>query len=1399
MAPTRSVKVVLTANASQFMSTLGQASNASKQFGQNLSGSISKNEQSLNKLAGGAGKVGLGLAVGLGAAVNSAAGFDQAMSRVAASGDDARGSLDSLRTAAIDAGAKTSFSANEAAAGIENLAKAGVSANDILGGGLSGTLDLAAAGQLGVADAAEIAATAMTQFNLSGEQIPHVADLLAAGAGKAQGSVEDIGMALKQSGLVASSFGISIEDTTGTLAAFADAGLIGSDAGTSFKSMLQQLANPSKESAAQMKELGIAAYDTQGNFVGVTDLAGQLQDKMSKLTPAVRDQALAQIFGSDAVRAANVLYKEGAGGLQTYIDQTNDAGYAAKSAGILMDNLKGDLEGLSGSFQTALINLGKGADGPLRKLTQGLTDAVNKFGAMDGSSQETALRVGAVGAASLLAVSGVSKLAMSANDTLSAFRDLRTNSPGAAKAVSGVGKAAGAAAIAFAALQGVGIVTRQFRDNFVPSIEESNKALLDLAATGKTADLDKLFDFDIAGFGSDALKGANDVDGLGMALTRIKDSGSIATGGLDLLRTKIDGFIGTTGVLTGVRDQFAALDKSLTTLPADEAAAAFKKVADAAAAQGLPVKDLTALFPAYAEQTRESARANEYHYTSAQTLADAMGGKIPSALKAARTAMSKTITTTDGVTLSTDTLEGKTEELRVAQGKLAAETQKVINKFTILKNGALDQEDANNAWQASIDAVKQSVKENGKSLDSHSAKGRANRSVVKDMITALDAKVTADFKADVATMGLKKATEKASEALRVGKKRIDETTGAAKLSKDEVKRMQDRFLQTPKELKTQVKTPGSDAAKEEIRKLQERIADLKNKDVAVDVKLSSNYKKVKADFDLKFPQSRALGGPILNLSGKGRKGVDTELVLAAYGEHMLDNQDVEAMGGHEGVYRIRQAAKRGELRGFKNGGAVTRSVNVNTDSSPVPALVDMSAWSKQIGSYMAKSAVATMQSQVTAAAKAAQAESYAGGSYGAPGAGKYGGSRLNSEQLKNAAIIASVGSSMGERAIRVGLMTALQESTLRNLSGGDRDSVGLFQQRAPWGPFSARHNPRESAKMFFHGGRGGQRGLDDIPDWQRLSNGAAAQRVQVSAFPGAYAKWSDEASAILGSLKAGGGGGGGGGNVGTGSSRRVRWKGGNFTEKFVNTLKAAERISGQTFSVTQGGFRPRTSYSGTSHQGDAVDLPWYGSNVVNALRKVNVAAWHRSPYQGPWNHHIHGVPLPGAGYPKGSAVWQGQDYRRGGNGLSAGGLVPGWSPNPKADNIPIMATAREFMQPVRAVDYYGVEAMEALRRLSIPRDELKRLLGRKGLTPRTVDPSHGPVGMADGGLLRRKIVQPSYAAPAPFYRTAFATAGAAPTRPGPVFTGDFHGPSAEDIGRDVMARQRRWDALHPTW
>ena len=128
---------------------------------------------------------------------------------------------------------------------------------------------------------------------------------------------------------------------------------------------------------------------------------------------------------------------------------------------------------------------------------------------------------------------------------------------------------------------------------------------------------------------------------------------------------------------------------------------------------------------------------------------------------------------------------------------------------------------------------------------------------------------------------------------------------------------------------------------------------------------------------------------------------------------------------------------------------------------------------------------------------------------------------LNAEQRMNAAVIVRVGHAVGvgERGIMIALMAAMQESSLKNLNYGDRDSLGLFQQRAGWGSAQQRRDPDYAARAFFGGPTGPNKssppGLLDIEGWQAMGPGAAAQAVQVSAFPRAYEKWETIARAFL--------------------------------------------------------------------------------------------------------------------------------------------------------------------------------------------------------------------------------------------------------------------------------------------
>ena len=404
----RTVGVKLIADIGDYLGKLREAGRATRDFAEELDKAAKAG--ALDRVADSALRAGAALTAGVGLAITAGARFEQQMSGVAAATGLAGDELSLLAEAARKAGADTQYSAAEAAGAITELAKAGVEASDILSGGLTGALALAASGQIDVGEAAEIAASAMTQFGLSGKDVMHIADLLAAGAGKAQGGVIDMAYALKQAGLVASQTGLSIEETTGTLTAFAAAGLLGSDAGTSMRTMLLRLAAPTGEAARLMKDLGIEAFDARGEFVGMVEWAGRLERGLAHMTDEQRQATLAVIFGQDAIRAANVVYAQGEEGIRRWIEAVNDQGFATRQAAALTDNLMGDIERLTGSLETLFITSSEGANSGLRVLVQMADFLVDAIGAIPSPILNTVTVLGGLTGASLLAFGATTKL-----------------------------------------------------------------------------------------------------------------------------------------------------------------------------------------------------------------------------------------------------------------------------------------------------------------------------------------------------------------------------------------------------------------------------------------------------------------------------------------------------------------------------------------------------------------------------------------------------------------------------------------------------------------------------------------------------------------------------------------------------------------------------------------------------------------------------------------------------------------------------------------------------------------------------------------------------------------------------------------------------------------------------
>lgn len=473
MAENKNIVIRLMADTASYEAAMTRAGSTAKTVASGMENTGRKSAL----IASGMTAAGLAVAAFGVAAVKMAADFDQQMSTVQANTGATSAQMDQLRAAAIEAGASTVYSASDSADAINDLGKAGMSVTDILTGGLSGALNLAASDGMAVGDAAEYMANALSMFHLKGSQASQVADTLAAGAGKAVGNVSDFGEALNNCGAQANSFGMNVQETTGVLALFAQNGTIGAEAGTQLNSMLMKLAAPSAEASNTMKELGISAYDAQHHFVGMANFAGQLQKAEKGLTDEQRNQANATIFGSYAIKAANYLYEAGESGVNKWTKAVSESGYAAEQAAAKNNNLKGDLENLSGSMESLMISVGEGAQGPLRKMVHGLDTLVDAFAGLPSGAQQTlvvmASLVGVFGAVHKaagnlngststmannigLAIDPIQRVKTALASAQTAFQMFKASSMSASEQIDAFGTSAGKAELKTAGFKAIG-------------------------------------------------------------------------------------------------------------------------------------------------------------------------------------------------------------------------------------------------------------------------------------------------------------------------------------------------------------------------------------------------------------------------------------------------------------------------------------------------------------------------------------------------------------------------------------------------------------------------------------------------------------------------------------------------------------------------------------------------------------------------------------------------------------------------------------------------------------------------------------------------------------------------------------------------------------------------------
>ena len=312
-----------------------------------------------------------------------AMGFDVDMSKVQAITrlDKGSGELAALRAQARELGANTAFTAGEAAQGQGFLAMAGFTPKAIRDA-MPGVLDIAKAGGVEIAAAADIGSNILTGFKLPANQMNRLGDVMVGTFTRANVDLQMLGETMKYVGPVAAGLGVDLETASAMAGKLGDAGIQGSMGGTAIRAILGRLASPPKAAHDALAALNVKTADAAGNLRSLPDILDELYKKTSKMGDATRSGYFKAIAGEEAFAALTVLTEQaGSGKLQELIATLKQTqGEAGKVAKVMADNAIGDLDNLTSAWDDVGIQMMETENGPLRGIIQRVTEIIQVTG-----------------------------------------------------------------------------------------------------------------------------------------------------------------------------------------------------------------------------------------------------------------------------------------------------------------------------------------------------------------------------------------------------------------------------------------------------------------------------------------------------------------------------------------------------------------------------------------------------------------------------------------------------------------------------------------------------------------------------------------------------------------------------------------------------------------------------------------------------------------------------------------------------------------------------------------------------------------------------------------------------------------------------------------------------------
>ena len=319
-------------------------------------------ENAGNAIAG-AGRKMMGVTTAVGglgaAAVKTAADFDTSMSKVAAVSGATGKELAALRDKAREMGAKTKFSASEAAEAMNYMAMAGWKTEEMLSG-IDGIMNLAAASGEDLATTSDIVTDALTAFGLTAKDSGHFADILAAASSNANTNVSMMGETFKYCAPIAGALGFSAEDTAEAIGLMANAGIKSSQAGTSLRSIMNNLTGDIRLSGAALGDVTIATTNADGSMRGLSDILADCRGAFSKLSESEKANAAESLVGKNAMSGFLALMNAAPADIAKLTGAIDNCdGASAKMADTMQDNLAGQFTILKSQLQELAIAFGE--------------------------------------------------------------------------------------------------------------------------------------------------------------------------------------------------------------------------------------------------------------------------------------------------------------------------------------------------------------------------------------------------------------------------------------------------------------------------------------------------------------------------------------------------------------------------------------------------------------------------------------------------------------------------------------------------------------------------------------------------------------------------------------------------------------------------------------------------------------------------------------------------------------------------------------------------------------------------------------------------------------------------------------------------------------------------------